>query len=224
MRYRVLLARPLANPHRRDSSARTNRSGRIRRFSCPVVSPARHGLVFTRDRYDLDIYRFEAGHEPTPVLTSSLADNEQDYSPDGTRIAFASARSGDASEIWLAKADGSHAHQLTHGPGVDGRGRRIGRPTAGGSPSTLSMSPGQWPVWIIDAEGGVPRRLTSDPGVGPGRHGQVMARTSTTGLMTGNRSDIWRIPSAGGMAQQVTRSGSGLAYEVSDRPLPRVST
>lgn len=69
--------------------------------------------------------------------------------------------------------------------------------------------------WTIDAEGGVPRRLTSDSG-----H-QNRPTWSGDGTyvyyseITGNQQDIWRIPPAGGEAQQVTRTGSGLqAYEV----------
>ena len=161
----------------------------------------------------MEVYRFEPGHEPKPVLTSSVGDYDPDYSPDGSHIAFASVRSGEAVEIWLAKVDGSDPHQLTHGPGRwqgsprwSPDGRRIAFDSVDDS--------GHSHVWTIDADGGVPRRLTSDPG-----H-QNRPTWSGDGTYvyysetTGNQQDIWRIPSAGGVAQQVTRTGSVQAYEV----------
>ena len=178
----------------------------------PHVSPAQHRLLFCRSRDHVEVYRFEPGHEPKPVLTSSVGDYDQDYSPDGSHIAFASVRSGEAVEIWLAKVDGSDPHQLAHGPGrIQGSprwspdGRRIAFDSFDDS--------GHWHVWTIDADGGVPRRLTNDPGhqnrptwSGDGTY-VYYAET------TGNQQDIWRIPSTGGVTQQVTRTGSVQAYE-----------
>ena len=54
---------------------------------------------------------------PRPVLVSSFWDIQPQFSPDGSRLVFTSSRSGESLDIWLASADGSNAHQLTHGPG-----------------------------------------------------------------------------------------------------------
>lgn len=44
--------------------------------------------------------------------THTASDRHPSWSPDGSKIAFASDRSGD-SELWIADVDGGHAHQLT---------------------------------------------------------------------------------------------------------------
>ncbi len=129
----------------------------------PAIGRAQHRLAFTRGHVDTDIYRFEAGRAPQPVLTSSLADFDQDYSPDGTQIVFVSVRSGDAAEIWVAKADGSDAHQLTHlsprslgAPRWSPDGRRIAFEAVDDAH--------HWRAWTIDADGGAARPLTSGLG------------------------------------------------------------
>ncbi len=145
----------------------------------PAIGRAQHRLAFTRGHVDTDIYRFEAGRAPQPVLTSSLADFDQDYSPDGTQIVFVSVRSGDAAEIWVAKLDGSDAHQLTHmsprslgSPRWSPDGRRIAFEAVDDAH--------HWRAWTIDADGGAARPLTSGPATSTRRRGLPMARTCTT--------------------------------------------
>mgnify|MGYP000863034904 FL=1 len=72
-------------------------------------------------------------------LTSEPANDLQPaWSPDGTRIAFTSARDGNE-EIWTMGADGSAAVQLTDSPTNNGGPR--GHRTAGSSPSTRTAGP-----------------------------------------------------------------------------------
>jgi eukaryotic-like serine/threonine-protein kinase len=70
----------------------------------PATLTAKDRLAFARNSYDMDVYRFEAGQPARPVLTSTFADTEARLSPDGRRIAFCSARSGDQNDIWVADA------------------------------------------------------------------------------------------------------------------------
>jgi Tol biopolymer transport system component/DNA-binding winged helix-turn-helix (wHTH) protein len=173
----------------------------------PAIGRARHRLAFARGHIDTDIYRFEAGRAPQPVLTSSLADSDQDYSPDGTRIVFVSVRSGDAAEIWVAKADGSDAHELTHlslrwlgSPRWSPDGRRIAFEAVDDAH--------HFRVWTIDADGGTARPLTGGPG------NEYTPTWSADGTyvyysaIRGEPRGIWRIPSAGGAPQQVTKTDS----------------
>jgi dipeptidyl aminopeptidase/acylaminoacyl peptidase len=71
-------------------------------------------------------------------------------------------------------------------------------------------------VWIINSEGGQPRRLTTDPagGVAPSwsHDGRWIYFASTR---TGNLQ-IWKMPAAGGPAVQVTRKGGFEGFETAD--------
>ena len=145
----------------------------------PAIGRAKHRLAFARGHLDTDIYRFEAGRAPEPVLTSSLADFDQEYSPDGTQIVFVSVRSGEAAEIWVAKADGSDAHQLTQmslrwlrSPHWSPDGRRIAF-------EALDEA-NLFRVWTIGSEGGTVRPLTSGPATSPRPRGRPMATTCAT--------------------------------------------
>ena len=87
--------------------------------TAPALARSRDRLAFTRMSLDNDIYRFEAGGPVQLVAGSSFVDSDARLSPDGRRLAFASARAGGKStDIWIAEADGSNPQQLTHGPGV----------------------------------------------------------------------------------------------------------
>ena len=84
----------------------------------PAVARSRDRLAFTNMSLDSDIYRFEAGGGPVQLATgSSFVDFDARLSPNGRRLAFASARAGGKMDIWIADADGSNPQQLTRGPG-----------------------------------------------------------------------------------------------------------
>ncbi len=71
----------------------------------PAIAADR--LVFTQALSDADIYRFEPGRPAEPVLASTFAEFNAQFSPDGRRVAFETERSDEGHEIWLANADGS---------------------------------------------------------------------------------------------------------------------
>jgi Tol biopolymer transport system component len=186
-----------AAPERIEVAGREARS--------PFVSPRRARLAFARQQNDWDIWALEPGKPARPVLASTFEDREPSYSPDGRRIAFASSRSGEAREVWLADADGTNAVQLTRGPGkfVGGArwspdGRRIVYDALGDGNIR--------DVWTIDVGGGGPRRLTNGP--------------TTNGLACWSRdsrwiyyrrydeqgADIFRLPADGGAPERVTNN------------------
>ena len=77
------------------------------------VSPDGKTIVF-----DMlgDLYRLDAqsGGEARPLRTGPAFDSQPVYSPDGQWIAFVSDASG-ADNLWVMKADGSHARQVSFG-------------------------------------------------------------------------------------------------------------
>jgi len=87
------------------------------------------------------------------------------WSPDGSKIAFASDRDG-AFELYVMNADGSGVTRLTHDVGFQGGpawspdGTRIS--------FNCTVEPGNWDVCAIDADGAHVTRLTTDPGADAG--------------------------------------------------------
>jgi Tol biopolymer transport system component len=182
----------------------------------PAVSRSGHKLAFAQRRRErADIWMFEAGAQPVPFLSSTRSDWDPSISPDGQRIAFSSNRSGRGSELWVANRDGTSLVRLT-----EGVGRMLGSPNW--SPDCrqivydMSQSDGHWDVFLIDAAGGQPRRLTShgaDDNLprwsGDGRW--IYFGSNRTG-----RYEIWRLPASGGPPTQVTDEGGFEAIESPD--------
>jgi Tol biopolymer transport system component len=152
---------------------------------------------------------------PPVKLTDSVAhDLNPQYSPDGSRIAFASNRSG-TREIWTCASDGRRCAQVTNfnGPFLSGTPRW--------SPDSNSLvfesaAAGQLDIYVISANGGPPRRLTDDTthGMAPSwsHDGKWIYFSSK---VTG-RNEIWKISTAGGKAVQVTRNGGFVAFDSPD--------
>jgi Tol biopolymer transport system component len=132
---------------------------------------------------------------------------EPAYSSDGKRIAFVSNRSG-SREIWICDSDGSNSQQLTSMRGVrvempkwSPDNQRIVFHTRQGSQSGL---------YVISSNGGVPRRLTTSPGRDEfacwSPDGQWLYFDSNRG---GELLQVWKMPSMGGEAVQITRNPKG---------------
>ena len=180
-----------------------------------ATSASKNRLAFEELVGDTDIYRFDTARPAQVVAASSLEEQSPQLGSDGTRLAFASLRSGERMEIWSAEADGSNPIQLTRGPGQyqgsprwSPDGRRIAFDSL--------AEDGYWGIWTIDADGGSLRQLTHDPG------DENMPSWSADGrwiYFSSDRegaSDVWRIPSSGGPAERVTHSGGTLAFESPD--------
>jgi dipeptidyl aminopeptidase/acylaminoacyl peptidase len=171
-----------------------------------AVARARDRLAFAETLRDVDIHRFRAGQPSEAVVASSFFDGHPHFSPDGRRIAFASDRSGDRTEIWLAAADGSGPVQLTRGPGSKQRSScwsPDGRHVAFDSLS----ADGQWDIWTLDTEGGAPVRLTKGGGTVPSwsRDGRFVYFHSERD----GSGQVFRVPASGGAEERVTRDGAG---------------
>jgi Tol biopolymer transport system component/serine/threonine protein kinase/tetratricopeptide (TPR) repeat protein len=112
--------------------------------------------------YDRRAGKTGAAADANPLrLTTEIAhDWHPDYSPDGTRIAFASNRDG-ATEIYVMQADGSGVRRLTFNtteddcPAWSHDGRKI---------AFQSRRDGQMEVYVMDADGSNQRNLTNSPG------------------------------------------------------------
>lgn len=179
-----------------------------------ALSTARRRLVYARGERDTNVWRLSAaGGEATALLASTLDEHNPDFSPDGARIAFTSTRSG-TEEIWVARADGTEPTQMTAVGGPNTSNPRWS--PDGGSLLFNSRRSGSSDLYVLGVATGAITRLTDDPAdeYEPrwSRDGASIYFVSTR---TG-RTEVWRMPSRGGEAVQVTRQGGGAAVESPD--------
>jgi dipeptidyl aminopeptidase/acylaminoacyl peptidase len=152
------------------------------------------------------------GGSPKKVISTSRVDAEAQLSPDGSKIAFASDRSG-SYEIWICDRDGANALQLTRFGGHTGAprwspdGRRI---------ACDSETDGKPDIYVLEVAGGLPRPLTTEASsdVQPsfsGDGGWIYFGSNRTGGW-----QLWKVPADGGPAVQVTRNGGFTGLESPD--------
>jgi len=189
----------------------------------PTFSYQGHHLAYTQVLDDLNVWclKMDAarrGRSVARLISSTLADEGADYSPDGRRIVFASNRTGDFG-IWICNQDGTNPVQLVNrGSYLTGTPRWSpdGHWIAYDSRSTDSDRAGSAHIYIVSADGGEPRRLTAEicENVIPSwsRDGKWIYYSSTrTGGM-----QVWKTPFEGGQAVQVTRHGGFEGFESTD--------
>lgn len=145
------------------------------------------------------------------VYSSSFPDAVGCYSPDGSKVVFVSGRSGKAA-LWVAKRDGSALMELVSGSTMGSpRWSPDGKWIAYDAEPSANAS-----LFIVAPSGGVPRRLTD------GKAKDIVptwSRDSQWLYFSSNRTGAWQIfkmPSEGGPAAQVTRNGGLFAQESLD--------
>ena len=138
-----------------------------------VLSPALASpggrLAYTQALDDLNIWRIELDGSgkvtsQSELIASTFGDHGPDYSPDGSKIVFASGRSGN-NAIWISENDGTKP-RLVHscGPYVTGTPRWSpdGRSIVFDSRSCAPGAAGNPDVYLINPDGGPATRLTDD--------------------------------------------------------------
>jgi Tol biopolymer transport system component len=185
----------------------------------PAISLRGKLLAYTQKLENDNIWRAPGPRSTTPggppveLISSPRGQADEQFSPDGKRIAFQSDRSG-SYEIWVCNSDGSNPVQLTS----------FGGPLTGTphwSPDGRSIAfdsrpGGKAGVFVISAEGGEPRRATE------GNWDDIVPSWSRDGkwiYFCSNRSgdwELWKVPSAGGQAVRLTQSGGFEAKESKD--------
>jgi len=184
----------------------------------PAVSTAGARVAFVRRDLNNDLLLLQQGRPPEPLAVSSTF-NEQDasFSPDGSKVAFASDRIGESNEIWIALTkDAASRRSLTKGarkpegtPRWSPDGRRIAFDGLGDD--------GYRHVYLVDEAGGPLRAV-------PGKAGsrELFPSWSHDGKWiyyasrrTG-RFEIWRWAPDSGETQQMTTTGGDRPFESAD--------
>lgn len=183
-----------------------------------MLASARNRLVYARAQRDTNIWRVQvpasaSSRGPTLLIASTFDDHNPDFSADGTRITFTSTRSG-TEEIWVANADGSVATQMTSFGGPNTSNSRWSRD--GRTILFNSRRSGSADLYLLDVATRSVQRLTDDPSdeYEPrwSRDGKWIYFVSTRS----GRPEVWKIPSGGRPAVQVTRQGGAAAFESAD--------
>ena len=197
----------------------------------PSTVPSRDRLIYGRTTDDMDIYQVGPKGSVHALSRSSFPDFYPTFSPDGKQIAFCSARSGDMSRVWVARADGSEPRQLT-GDMQGGQDEPSWSPD--GRTLAFESDCGR-PAPHLDHRRGR-RKPSADHERGGGyfkpswsRDGASMyfSKAGATRIVSTSKSNsssrvnfsnlnIWRIPVAGGTAEQVTQSGGVKGVETAD--------
>lgn len=182
--------------------------------SDPVFSRDGKLMAYSQFYQDANIWELDlATAALKKVVASTQYDSSPQVSPDGTRLAFRSSRSG-ASEIWVSGVDGSNPYQLTHfrrtltgTPRWSPDGRRI---------AFDSRPEGQPEIYTIELDGKNLARITDDPSE------DVVPSWSRDGkriYFASNRGGAWQVwyaPSSGGPATRLTSQGGFAAFETAD--------
>ena len=194
--------------------------------SNPSSSRRGTSLIYSHDRSDSNIWRIDLSRGPVLAsvgqvfISSTRYDSTPEFSADGSRILFTSTRSSITSEIWVCENDGSNPRQVTYPSGPDGEPPLFkGSPRWSPDGQAIAFdwtTEGHRDVYVVSVEGGKPKRLTTETSsdVRPSwsRNGQWVYFGS-------NRSgawQLWKVPSTGGLAVQVTKRGGREALESAD--------
>lgn len=181
----------------------------------PTIAFAKRSIVDNIGALDLakDDLADRAASEK--LISSSYRQVSPRYSPDGGSIAFASDRSG-SMQIWSSGRDGSNLRKLTS-LGSASVGSPKWSPDGSQVVFDASLKRKSPTLFVVGALGGPARRLT------PAGTRNLVPSWSNDGewiYFCSDRSgerNIWKIPSDGGGAVQVTQNGGWEAFEASDR-------
>ena len=191
-------------------AARPRRLGFEQNIRSLAYSGPANRLAYSVGRIDRNVWRLalaspgKANGVPAPLITATSIDHQAAYSPDDSKIAFWSNRSGNP-EVWVCDADGSNAIRVTRleGAGLsfpvwspDGRQLMFGAAVEGNRD-----------LYAIGVEGGKPRQVTNHPGIeNRGRWSSDMETIYFSSNRTG-AFECYKMPADGGEAVQLTEGG-----------------
>jgi Tol biopolymer transport system component/DNA-binding winged helix-turn-helix (wHTH) protein len=173
-------------------------------------------LVYTRSSGDTNIWRIDLTAKtphPEMLISSTARDVFPQYSPDGTRLAFYSGRSG-IDQVYISDPEGKQVRQVTFI-----KKRQAASPHWSPDGRTLAIDSNQTgvsQVYLIDSNGGPMKQLTEGPAANFRAAWSRDGRWIYFGSARSGRSETWKMPDGGGPAIQITHSGGSAAIESFD--------
>jgi dipeptidyl aminopeptidase/acylaminoacyl peptidase len=172
------------------------------RVGAPAVSPDGRSVVYTVTEYDLETDRAVtqlwlvpvSGGEPRQLTHGDASASSPAWSPDGSVIAFVSARNEDGRQLWLMPAGGGEPRQLTR---IDGG---VSGPVWSADGSRLAVASR---VWAEDDEGGRRMRRLTDTGSSAQVYDELLHRHWDS-WWDGRRSHVFAVDPATGEARDLT--------------------
>ena len=190
--------------------ARLRRLGFERQIQSLAYSEPANRLAYSVGRRDVNVWRLalagpgKADGMPAPLITATSIDNQPDYSPDGSKVAFFSTRTGDP-EVWICDGDGSNAIRLTR---LEGAGLSYPLWSPDGRQLMFSAAvEGNGDLYTIGVEGGKPQQVTNHSAIeNRGRWSPDMETIYLSSNRTG-AFECYKMPADGGEAVQLTEGG-----------------
>lgn len=184
----------------------------------PTISRRGYRLAFERVQRSLSIWQMDLNDRDDKrpyLLISGTSDTDQgpgpQFSPDGTKLAYMSDRSG-TMEIWISNRDGSSPFQLS---AVGGAGTPRWSPDSKSVVFDVMTSEGS-KIVSMNVLRATPQVMTPDEfhSVCPSwsRDGKWIY----FGSQRSGDWQVWKVPSSGGTPVQVTRRGGHAALESPD--------
>ncbi len=193
--------------------------------SCPPNPDMSQGYVWPLyPTYDLWSARLD-GSDLKRMTDHPGYDAEATMSPDGRWLVFTSKRDGDV-DLYKMRLDGTGLQRLTHSVGYDGGaffshdGKRIVWRTHRTDDSAANatfhrllaqdlVKPSKMDLWVMNADGSEPRRITDKPGASFAPYftpdDRAILYASNWENPRGRNFDLWLVPVAGGEPVPVTR-------------------
>jgi Tol biopolymer transport system component/DNA-binding winged helix-turn-helix (wHTH) protein len=178
----------------------------------PAISAKGDKLAYASPIFDTNIWRvpLEGSLPPTKLVGSTRLDMQANFSPDGSKLAFASNRDGHIA-VWICNADGTDPVHFSRGRGA----------TAEWSPDGKYIvfdtdEYGRWTIMVARSDGTREDQLGAN---GFDRRAPSWSADGKWFYFTSNRSgrwEIWKASYPGNEAVQVTHNGGGYAQESRD--------
>jgi Tol biopolymer transport system component/DNA-binding winged helix-turn-helix (wHTH) protein len=201
---------------------RVDQSGTLERIpfgeeaASPAIDMKNERIAYVRTHEHMDIWRADLHSDsidktPERFIASTRTQMLPQYSPDGTRIAFQSNRSG-STEIWIADADGKNALRIT-----SFNGPLTGAPTWCSDRKHLafdSRASGASAIYVVDIEERMPKRIESSVD-----NLALPAWTSDCKwlIASNGNNKAYVIPANGGQARILTKRSSYYALMRGER-------